>query len=84
MHPIRHKTLFVAAFVFAAGFASTTIAGETCADCNDVFRNCMMTVSDQNFCAHEYNRCAQPINCPLMPEVVIFPEAGHEQDVTRT
>lgn len=73
MHPIRHKTLFAAVFVFAAGFASAVVAGETCSDCNEVFRNCMWTVGDQNFCAHEYNLCAGPINCPLMPEVIIFP-----------
>lgn len=73
MQSIRHKTLFAAVFVFAAGFASTAIAGETCFDCNEVFRVCMTTIGDQNYCAHEYNLCAEPIGCPLMPEVIIFP-----------
>lgn len=74
MRSIRHKTLFAAAFMFAASFASIAIAGESCSDCDDLHRHCMSTVGTANLCAHEYNRCAQPLNCPLMPEDVIFPE----------
>ena len=71
MHRIRHKTLFLAAFVFAAGFAGTA-AATSCWDCQQIYDACMREgSSSQSHCAHLYNQCAQPILCPLMPETEI-------------
>ncbi|ATE74345.1 MULTISPECIES: hypothetical protein [Lysobacter] len=71
MRSIRHKTLFAAAFVFAAGFASTASAG-SCIECMDIYNACMTaTGGDYGVCAHQHNLCAAPQNCPLMPEIII-------------
>ncbi|SDY17851.1 hypothetical protein [Lysobacter enzymogenes] len=69
MHPIRRRlTLFAAAFVFAAGFAGTAVAG-SCWDCLQIYNDCMNEPgTTQSRCAHRHNLCAQPMNCPLMPE----------------
>lgn len=74
MRSIRHKTLFaVAAFVFAAGFTSSALA-QGCFECQNIYDGCMIrTFGNYGICAHEYNLCAQPIGCPLMPEIIIDP-----------
>lgn len=68
MRSTRHKTLFAAAFVFAAGFAGAAMAGG-CFDCRRIYDACMNEIgTTQSQCAHRHNVCAQPLNCPLMPE----------------
>lgn len=67
MHLIRHKTLFVAAFVFAAGFVGTA-AATSCWDCQQIYTACMNDpLSNHRRCPNLYNECADPIGCPLMP-----------------
>ena len=69
MYGIRHKTLFLAVFVFAAGFAGSAFAQRNCSWCTAIYDHCMAQPdADQGLCAREHNRCAEPINCPLMPE----------------
>lgn len=69
MQSIRHKTLFAAVFVFAAGFASTADAHRDCAECMVIYDMCMARPgTDQWICAREHNECAQPMFCPVMPE----------------
>lgn len=74
MRSIRQQTLLAAAaFVFAAGFTSSALA-QGCFGCQTIYDNCMtQTFGNYGICAHEYNVCAQPINCPLMPEIIIDP-----------
>lgn len=62
------KAGFLAAFAFAAGFAGSAAAGD-CSVCLGLYERCMAQPdADQGVCAREHNRCAQPMNCPLMPE----------------
>lgn len=69
MGSIRHKTLFLAAFVFAAGFAGSALAASDCSMCMGIYDQCMAQPdADQGVCARLHNQCAQPMNCPLMPE----------------
>ena len=68
MRSIRHKTLYLAAFVFAAGFAGSASAQRTCDMCMDGFRYCIADqILDRSQCVDQYNACASPMNCPLMP-----------------
>ena len=69
MRPIRHAMSFLALFVFAACFARSAFAAPNCTWCTAIYDNCMAQPdADQGLCAREHNRCAEPINCPLMPE----------------
>lgn len=64
----RHIVMFAAAFAFVAGFAGTAVAG-SCWDCMQIYDACMLEPgTTQSRCAHRHNVCAQPMNCPLMPE----------------
>lgn len=69
MHPIRRKTWFLAAFAFAAAFAGSALAAGNCSICMGVYDHCMAQPdADQGVCARLHNQCAQPKQCPLMPE----------------
>ncbi|MGH8083043.1 MAG: hypothetical protein ACREP7_20870 [Lysobacter sp.] len=69
MNVFRRKTLFVAAFVFAAGFAGSAGAQRNCEMCMTTYNICMAQPDAEQWrCALEHNRCAEPIGCPLMPE----------------
>ncbi|MEH6416149.1 hypothetical protein [Pseudomonas sp. CGJS7] len=68
----RNKTLLAAMFVFAAGFATASSAqfNPRCEGCMGTYNYCMAQPgAEQWACAHEYNRCAQPAGCLLMPEL---------------
>lgn len=67
----RNKTLLAAMFVFAAGFASVASAqfDLRCQSCMNTYDYCMAQPdAEQWACARDYNRCAQPAGCLLMPE----------------
>ena len=68
MRSIRHKTLFVAAFAFAGGFAATSVsASDPCGPCREVYDDCMAGPNPPyEFCARQYNTCI-PRGCALMP-----------------
>lgn len=71
MRNSRHKLLFAAVFVFAAGFASAASAqfGRGCDSCMYSYEVCMSQPdAEQWMCARQHNLCAEPRNCPLMPE----------------
>jgi len=66
---VRPPRALLAAFVFAAGFAGSSAAAWSCRDCMDLYDRCMAQPdADQAVCARAHNQCAQPLNCPLMPE----------------
>lgn len=67
----QHKLLFAAVFVFATGFASAASAqfGRGCDSCMSTYNYCMsLPDAEQWICARQHNDCAEPKNCPLMPE----------------
>ncbi len=68
MRSIRHKTLFVAAFAFAAGFATVASAVPArCAPCRQIYDDCMAGPNPSyEVCARQYNECVPP-GCVLMP-----------------
>lgn len=70
MRSIRHKTLYAAAFVFAAGFAATAATAATaagkCDPCRQIYDACMAASGGYEVCARQYNDCV-PAGCPLMP-----------------
>ncbi|ROU08753.1 hypothetical protein D9T17_02895 [Lysobacter enzymogenes] len=69
MRSIRRTTLFLVLSVFAAGFAGSAFAQRDCSWCTAIYDTCMAQPdADQGLCAREHNRCAEPMNCPLMPE----------------
>lgn len=69
MRSIRRTTLFLALSVFAAGFVGSAFAQRDCSWCTAIYDACMVQPdADQGLCAREHNYCAEPINCPLMPE----------------
>ncbi|MFK3648376.1 hypothetical protein ACI2IY_08025 [Lysobacter enzymogenes] len=69
MGSIRHTLSFLAAFAFAAGFAGSALAAGNCSICMGIYDRCMAQPdADQGVCARLHNQCAQPKQCPLMPE----------------
>lgn len=70
MPSIRHKTLFAAMFVFAAGFTSIASASFNvrCEACLNNYSYCMSQPgASETFCVYEYNLCAAANGCLPMP-----------------
>lgn len=63
------RTAFLAAFVFAFGFAGSAFAQRTCAMCLQTHGYCINDGIDPGECASQYNACARSLDCPLMPEM---------------
>lgn len=70
MQSIRHKTLFAALFVFAAGFASIASASFNgrCEACMNTYNYCMSQPdASETVCVNQHNQCAAASGCPPMP-----------------